>query len=301
MNGQSADLAVERRTLLWSITITAALGAVGVVWGIASGSQMILLDGVYGFVGVLTSLVLLYGATVATSEPTARYPFGRESMTPLVIGVQGFVLLATLFYAAVEAAFTIVAGGSEVTAGSGILYGMVATVGSLLFWTWIHRKATASEILRSEAVAWKVAAFRGLGMMAGFSLMLVLAGSGSEWLVPYIDPGMVLVTCIVFMPAPIRLIRATLIELLEGSPTVEVQSKILGGVTAIRDRFGLAEPKVLMTKVGRKVYVEVVAPADPAVTVAQEHEVRTALGAELERLGYEIWLTLELMPRTTTV
>jgi predicted Co/Zn/Cd cation transporter (cation efflux family) len=153
-----------------------------VVWGIASGSQMILLDGVYGFVGVLTSLVLLYGATVATSEPTARYPFGRESMTPLVIGVQGFVLLATLFYAAVEAAFTIVAGGSEVTAGSGILYGMVATVGSLGFWTWIHRKATASEILRSEAVAWKVAAFRGLGMMAGFSLMLVLAGSApSGW------------------------------------------------------------------------------------------------------------------------
>jgi predicted Co/Zn/Cd cation transporter (cation efflux family) len=120
-------------------------------------------------------------------------------------------------------------------------------------------------------------------------------------LVPCIDPGMVLVTCVVFMPAPIRLIRATLIELLEGSPTVEAKSQILGGVAAIRERFGLAEPTVLMAKGGRKIYVEVAAPADPAVTVAQEHEVRIALEAELERLGYEIWLNLELMPRTTSV
>ena len=40
---------LERSALLVSIAVTAVLSVTGVVWGIAAGSQMILLDGVYGF------------------------------------------------------------------------------------------------------------------------------------------------------------------------------------------------------------------------------------------------------------
>ena len=40
-----AKVAVERHALLWSMAITAALGALGVLWGVISESQMILLDG----------------------------------------------------------------------------------------------------------------------------------------------------------------------------------------------------------------------------------------------------------------
>lgn len=58
---------------------TAVLGAIGVAWGIAADSQMILLDAVHA-----------------------------------VIGIQGWVLLATLLYAAVEAVLTIRDGGRAV-------------------------------------------------------------------------------------------------------------------------------------------------------------------------------------------
>ena len=99
----AADVAVERHALLRSMVITAALGVIGVIWGVVSESQMILLDGVYAVLGLLVTWLLLMASGLAQAEPSHRYPYGRESLTPLVIGVQGFVLLATLGYAAVDA------------------------------------------------------------------------------------------------------------------------------------------------------------------------------------------------------
>jgi hypothetical protein len=43
--------------------------------------------------------------------------------------------------------------------------------------------------------------------------------------------------------------------------------------------------------------VEVDGVVDADVTVAQEHEIRLALGDRLEALPYDIWLTAEFMPR----
>ena len=64
------DVAIDRAALLRSIAVTAVVGALGVVWGIASGSQMILLDGVYAFVRSAGS------AASRSSLPALKRPFG---------------------------------------------------------------------------------------------------------------------------------------------------------------------------------------------------------------------------------
>lgn len=128
----SARADQERAGRRVSIVTTVALGGLGVVWGVASGSQMILLDGVYAFVGVAVSFLLLWASNRAVEGPTRRYPFGREATTPLAIGIQGFVLLVTLAYAAFEAALVLREGGSELTAGPALTYAVVASVGALV-------------------------------------------------------------------------------------------------------------------------------------------------------------------------
>jgi predicted Co/Zn/Cd cation transporter (cation efflux family) len=294
----SPDVAVERHSLLWSMVITALLGTAGVIWGVVSESQMILLDGVYAVLGLLVTWLLLMASGLAQAEPSHRYPYGRESLTPLVIGVQGFVLLATLGYAAVDATLTIREGGSAVDPGWAIVYSVLTTAGSLLTWLWLRSRARHSDVLTSESTAWKIGALRGLGMIAGFTLMAVIAGTSLDDVVPYIDPIMVLITCAVFIPAPIGMVRVTIVELLEGAPSAEVQAPVLEAVELVRARFDLDEPTVLMSKVGPKLYVEVDGVVDADVTVAQEHEVRLALGEQLDALPYDVWLTVEFSPRT---
>jgi predicted Co/Zn/Cd cation transporter (cation efflux family) len=292
------DVSVERHSLLWSMVITAVLGVLGVIWGVVSESQMILLDGVYAVLGLLVTWLLLMASGLAQAEPSHRYPYGRESLTPLVIGVQGFVLLATLGYAAFDATLTIREGGSTVDPGWAIVYSVLTTVGSVATWLWLRSRARHSDVLGSESTAWKIGALRGVGMIAGFTLMAAIAGTSLDDLVPYIDPIMVLVTCAVFIPAPIGMVRVTIVELLEGAPSAEVQQPVLEAVEQVRARFDLDEPTVLMSKVGPKLYVEVNGVVDADVTVAQEHDVRLALGERLNLLPYDVWLTAEFSPRT---
>ena len=145
-----------RRTLHTTIAVTVALGAVGVTWGVVVGSQMILLDGVFALIEVALTALLLRAASLAVQGPTRNFPYGRESATPLVIGIYGFVLAGTLVYAAVEALATIRAGGSDFAAGSGIVFGVITTAASIATWIWLRSTADGSDLLATETAAWRV-------------------------------------------------------------------------------------------------------------------------------------------------
>jgi predicted Co/Zn/Cd cation transporter (cation efflux family) len=290
------DTALEVRALKRSITVTAVLGSMGIVWGVTSGSQMILLDGVYAVIGIIVSWMLLRASAMAAEGPSTRFPYGREAVTPLVIGLQGFILLATLLYALVEAAFSIRAGGSAVNPGPAMVYAVVTTAASLVFWRWIRRESSTSDLLRAESTGWRVAAFRGLGMTAGFVVLWLLTDSSWESAAPYVDPVMVIITCVVFLRAPLVMVRTTIWELLEGAPPSDVQQPVLTIVREVFAEFEIAEPVVRMTKVGPKLYVEIDAEVRSDATVADEHRVRSAVRHRLEALPFDVWLNFELVP-----
>lgn len=285
-----------RRTLLLTITVTVVLGAIGVTWGIAAGSQMILLDGVFALIEVALTGLLVRASTLADQGPTRNFPYGRESATPLVIGIYGFVLLGTLVYAAAEALATIRAGGSDFAAGSGIVFGLITTAGSIATWIWLRATADSSDLLATETAAWRVSAFRGLGMVAGFTLMALLVRADRDDVARYVDPAMVLITCAVFVPTPLRMIRTTVLELLEGNPADSIRSAVETQVEAVRCSFGLDPVTTRVTKVGPKLYVDIEGVIDGRTTVDDEHRLRQRLLVALDALPYDIWLNLELLP-----
>jgi len=291
------DPAAERGALVRSIAVTAVLGSIGVVWGIVTGSQMILLDGVYAVIGIIISWLLMRASTLAEQGPTSRYHYGREGVTPLVIGVQGFVLLGTLVYAAAEGVYTIRAGGSDVEPGPALAYGVVTASVSLVFWRWLAGRSANSDLLTAECTGWKVAALRGVGMSFGFVVLWVLTGSSWDDAAPYVDPVMVLITCVAFLPAPLRMVRSTILELLEGAPARDIQQQVLDIVADVFREFEIDDPDVRMTKIGPKLYVEIDGAAHPDATIAAEHRARTELRARLEALPFDLWLTFEVRPK----
>lgn len=287
----------ERRPLLVSMVASGACGALGVVWGIAVGSQMILLDGVYSFVGIALSGLLMGAAVLAGRGPTARFPFGLEAATPMAIAIQAFALLATLLYATSEAIYAIRHGGSEVTAGWGIAYGVVIAVVCMVVAIWLRGRAAHSDVLTSEAAAWQVAAWRGAAMIVGFGVLGLITGSRWDDAAPYVDPVMVIVTCGALLPVPLRMLHGTVVELLEGSPAPTTTDQVTAAVSAVQAQFELDEPTVYVSKVGPKLYLELSTTASPDVTIRQEHEVRESLRRALAPLPYDVWLNVELLPR----
>lgn len=294
----AADNSRERRALISSLVATALLSALGILWGIAIGSQMILFDGIFGLVGVVTSAMLLQASSLAGRAPSRQYHYGQHSATPLVIGIQGFVLLATFAYAAMEAFTSIRHGGSHFSAGVALPYGVVTAVASILFAIWLRRRIRHSDLVNAESTAWLVGGLRGVGMVAGFALMLLLEGSPWDGVVPYIDPAMVLLTCVLFLRPPLQMVRTTIHELLEGAPNPEVQEPVRNLIAAVKRQYNMAEPTIRINKVGPKLYVEVEAQVDPAMTVLQEHQIRAVLEMRLKSLPFDIWLYMDLYPQS---
>jgi predicted Co/Zn/Cd cation transporter (cation efflux family) len=116
----------ERLALRLSAVASAVIGGVAVAWGLAVQSQALLLDGVYALIGTALSLLTLHAARLVAAGPTPHYPFGREALGPLMVGVQGLVLLGTLLYASVDALLTIRSGGSQAAVGSALVYAVLS-------------------------------------------------------------------------------------------------------------------------------------------------------------------------------
>lgn len=287
--------ASEQRALLVSLIGTLTLGVLGIVWGLAVRSQLVLFDGVYGALGVVLSGLSLHASRLVAAGPTARFPFGREALAPMVVGIQAVALGGICAYAVVSSLLSIVHGGSDVVAGWAIVYAAVTMAASLIIVRWLRPRAARSDLVRAEAIQWLSGVGLEVGMIVAFGAMLVLQRTAWAAVVPYIDPALVLVVCAVILPAPVRMLRTTLRELMEGAPPEAIQEPIRAAVADVSVDVGLPEPVVRIQKLGAKVYVEVDYLVEAGRwDTADADRVRHALYRRLAELPYLFWLNVEL-------
>ena len=286
---------LERRAIVGSIVGATVLGVLALGWGIAAQSRVLIFDGAFVVLGIVLSVLSLMASRAASAEPTAQYPFGKQAITPIAIAIQGAALLGTLVYAAADAVAIIAAGGSDVSAGTVVAYGLVTATCSFALVRWLERQAPDSDLVGAEVAQWRASALLSLVYAGGAAVALLLAAWSLHAVVRYVDPGLVLLACVILVPIPVRLLRAAGRELLEGAPPPEVAAAMQVAITAVRGEFDLPEPVVRATKLGERLYVEVDFVVAAGVwDVTGEDEVRRALIGRLEALGYELWANVEL-------
>lgn len=292
----STEAALRReRTLLQASTATAAAFAVvGIAWGWWAESQVILLDGAYALIGLGLGLLSLRAARLVEAGPTPDYPFGREALAPLVVGIQGLVLLGTFGFAAFDSVGVILEGGSDTEVGSALLYGVVTLAASLGIWWFLRSRAQDSELVRAEAAQWAAGWVLSTGMVIGFGLALALAGTSAAHLGRFADPVLVLLATAVILPTPVRMIRSMYGELLEGTPAPEVSEPVHEAVHQVSSARNLPEPTTRIGKLGRKLYLELDYVVEPGRVVGEADTVRRDLMQRLHKPGRLLWINVEL-------
>lgn len=282
----------ERQALKLSLFGGLAFAIAGISIGALTESQLILFDGFYAFVGVGLSWMALKAAGLVHAGPTATFPFGREGLAPLVIGFEGVALLATCGYASIDAVLTIRGGGGQVAGGWALAY---AAASLIVPWVVASRlqKIEGSELVDAEATQWMAGAALGLGMVVAFASALLLASTAWSNIAVYIDPAMVLVASAVFAIPPLRMIRLTWVELLEGAPSDQVQAPVHSALNEVRRQFNLDEPRVRMAKVGPKLYIELDFVVEAGTSVGQTDQVRHELVRQFKDLPFDLWVTAE--------
>lgn len=276
--------------------VSVVFGIVALVWGFANGSQVVLLDGIYVLLGLALSALSLYASAVVSGGPTRAFPFGREPLIPLVVGIQGAALIGTFVYAAVEAVRVIAAGGGEVSAASLAVYGLVSTVVTVVTWAVLRKAGKDSDLVRAEAASWLAGAVGSVAIIVGSAAALLLERAGVVGAARYADSVLVIATSILLLPLPVRMLRQSVRELLGAAPEPALGARVRDAVERIRTREHLPEPVLRVRKVARVLHVEVgfIVPAGTR-SVEDEDRVRRAVHDALDDLDdVDTWIVVEI-------
>lgn len=288
----------ETRALTFSLVASGVLGVGALAWGLVADATVMVFDGVYMIAGIGLTTASMLASRAAWSLPSRRFPFGKHALTPLTVAMQGAALLATLFYGIVDAIGTILDGGSEADGTSVLAYGVVSFIASLIAIRVLRRLERGSDLVRVEIVSWRVGAILSLVVAAGGLVNLGLIALDLTTVARFVDPALVLVAASIALGDALRLVRDGAHELLEGAPDPDVRAAIDEVVAQVRAEYGLAEPVVRATKLGRRLYVEISFVVEPGCwTVDAEDTVRLDLVRGLAKLPYEVWESIDLTTR----
>ncbi|WP_243417968.1 cation diffusion facilitator family transporter [Actinomycetospora cinnamomea] len=279
----------DRRLLLLSVWASAAFAVISSVWGVLSGSSMIVFDGLSSFLSIGLSVLAVLALRTSRRGPDDRYPWGREVWEPVTVVVKAVALAALCVYAVVGGITDLLAGGREVSTGWALAYAIVATVLGVVV-TVLMRRGGRSDLVRAEAAEWVGDTLLSVGVLVGFVVAVVLVAAGRPDIAAYVDPAMVVIVSLLFLRVPARLIGGGMREILAMSPPPETRAELEAAVAAVRDQFGLAESFLRASKVGGRVDVEVdyvVGKGSAVHTVAECDVVREALHERLAALGHE--------------
>ena len=286
-----AKSARDQRLLMISIWASAGFAVLSSVWGILSGSSMIVFDGIYSFVSIGLSVLAVIALRFSRRGADERFPWGRDAAEPLVVMVKAATLGALCAYAAVGGIVDIVNGGREIAVGSAVVYAVVATLGGLVVWL-VLRRATrdGSDLVRAEAAEWLGDTLLSAGVLIGFLFAYGLVVAGRTELAAYVDPAMVTLVSLAFLWVPIKLIVSSLREILSMAPEADVLDQLSACVTAVEERYAFSESFLRASKVGNRMDIEidfVVGDESAVRTIADGDSVRQDLHEQLAALGYE--------------
>lgn len=285
----------EQHGLRVSIVVSVTLAVVALLVGVVSGTRIIIFDGAYMLIGLILSWASLRASSIVAAGPTRRFPFGRDALAPLVVAIQGVAIAGTLLLAAGDAVIMIRDGGTDVNPIVIAAYGAVTATVSILVARWLSRTAPSSDLIGAEVAQWRAGAVLSLVMTGGAGAAFIIEATALREVVQYIDPVLVLVSCVILAPIPVRLVRSSLNELLEGLPALATAEEITRVVEIVRAKYGLSEPTIRSSKLGRKLYIEVDFVVEAADwDVSGEDKVRRAVLDGLNHLGFDVWARVAL-------
>jgi len=187
-----------------------------------------------------------------------------------------------------------------VAAGLAALYAVMAAGGCWAVAALLRGAArkTGSVLLDVDARSWMIDGALSGALAVAFLVIFLIRGTSLGWLVPYVDPGLVVALAIAIAPVPVRIARDGFIQLMGGAPEPALQDKVHDLLASEFAELSDLVPRIRMLRAGRLVYIQVylIVPAHVEigrVTLLDEvrERIHAALSAELPDLALDVIFT----------
>ena len=211
---------------------------VELVMAIVTGSQAVLLDGVYDGIEFVMLLPSIFLIPLLYKPSNEKYPFGHMQMETVFIVVKGITMITVTVGLITNSINILFHGGRTVDFGVVAWFELFACVLGIIVTFYLKRKNKAmnSPLITVEMQGWKMDSMLSLGMTAVFFLPVFLPFKGVGQLTPYLDPFITIVLSMIMLPIPVKTVFTGIRDLLLISPEEETVSDPAGHKSIIDHR-----------------------------------------------------------------
>lgn len=295
----------ERSILRLSVAATIIIAVAGITFGLATGSFSIMFDGVYSLVDAGMSLLslLVVNLIVSYSGSSALPPKLRERFTmgfwhlePMVLALNGTLLMGVAAYAFINAISSLMEGGRDIEFGPALAYAVVTLLicsGMALIEAKANR-VVKSEFVRLDIRGWVMTAGITAALLVAFGIGLLVEGTFLDWISPYIDPTILAAICLVIIPMPISIIRQALSDVFLVTPQ-DLKAHVDRVAHDVVVRQGFLSHRAYVARVGRLKQIELyfVVPDSLGTRPLREWDsLRDEIGQLLGEATPDRWLTI---------
>jgi len=299
------DLTDEQGVLRTSIAVTLFIAAIGIGFGVASGSFSIVFDGVYSMVDASMSGLSLVVVRLITAHTRSahmsrklreRFTMGFWHLEPMVLALNGILLTGVAIYALINAVLSLLEGGRDLEFGLALIYAVLTVIACLTIAILEARanRRINSDFVRMDVKGWVMSASITAALLIAFCVGIAVQGTQWEWISPYIDPAVLGLVCLVIIPLPLSVIRQALADMFLVTP-VDLKQHVDEVAQTFVERHGMLGYRTYVAKVGRSREIELffIVPADmPARTIGEWDAWRDEIGNAIGGEGPDRWLTV---------
>ncbi len=288
---------IEERALKVSGGGALVLTVLGITFAIQSSSEAILLDGIFSGLGFVMALVTLKVSRLVRRPDDEVFQFGYAHFGPLINVIKSLMMSLLCAFAGLSALATLVDGGQPLAVGSALLYASLATAIGIGLFVYLGSAArrSASPLVLLDAKAARMDMFLSAIVLVSFGLgWLALRTEFEPWVV-YLDPGLVLLLCILVLPVPLKILWQNGREALLLAPDVPLQESVKGLIREALREFPVEGHRIRMLKLGNVLVVTLhLQPAKGyrIERVADLDRVRFAIEKALGVLDFDVGLNV---------
>lgn len=230
---------------------------VELVMAMVTGSQAVLLDGVYDGVEFLMLLPSVFLIPLLYQPSNEKYPFGHMQMETVFIVAKGIIMVSVTVGLIFNSIRTLLTGGHSIDFGTVAWFELFAAVLGIAVTLYLVRKNKNmnSPLIAVEMQGWKIDSMLSFGMTAAFFLPMLMRFDWMNKISPYLDSILTIVLSMIMLPEPIRTVFLGIRDLLLISPEEETVEEIKAIVEPIIKESKCTEIYYDILRTGRKLWI----------------------------------------------
>lgn len=287
---------LEQRILKQSIIATLVVAAIGIAFGLYVGSQSIVFDGFFDAVDSSMAFLALVVSRLLTKEVGRRFQRGYWHFEPMVLALNGGVLVSLCAYAMVSSIESVMRGGRELDFGLAGAYALAVSGVALAFYLYGRRANTTlhSNLVALDVQSWLMSFCISGSLLCAFLAGLVIQNGKYSWMVPYIDPVALCLLTALLLPMPITTVFHSLKQVLQITPQ-ELDEELASIVLSFSDAYGFEQVNHHVSQVGRGLFVELYVLVPERMntwSVSEFDALRKAISDRIGGNGHDRWISI---------